>query len=269
MYCRAWLSPCSKTTLRHSRKKPLSSTCTGDPCLYKPKALLLQFLLYKNGAMGTEKLQLSWNTRAICSAAGTSAGSSWSAPFSPLICWCPAQFFAQPSMGTGVGIVSANTTPFRPWELQIDTRGFSSFPVIFSRAGKHACIHDHVFAKRTCSRTENLQGCWAAYLWGVRGWRTKQRALKLGCSPPGGAEERLSWSPGMVHTGALHPPPPDLRATPGNLILKTEALQSSQQEVQESPYPVSVHFAKGTDCILLPPLTSQGAFLLLVICNIF
>lgn len=34
------------------QEKPLSSTCNGDLCLHKLKALLLQFLLYKNGAMG-------------------------------------------------------------------------------------------------------------------------------------------------------------------------------------------------------------------------
>lgn len=37
------------------QKKPLSSTGNGDLCLSKLKALLLQFLLYKNGAMGIEK----------------------------------------------------------------------------------------------------------------------------------------------------------------------------------------------------------------------
>lgn len=40
------------------QKKTLSSTCKGDLCLYKLKALLLKFPLYKNGVMGMEKLQL-------------------------------------------------------------------------------------------------------------------------------------------------------------------------------------------------------------------
>lgn len=72
------------------QEKPLSSTCNGDLCLHKLKALLLQFLLYKNGAMGMAKLQLGWNTRAIYSEEGTLAGPSWRASFSPLIFWCPA-----------------------------------------------------------------------------------------------------------------------------------------------------------------------------------
>ena len=156
MHCRTLVSLCSKTTLRATaEKKPLSSTSNGDLCVYIFKALLLKFLIFRNGSMGMENLQLGQNTKAIHLAARAVARSSRRAPFSPLLPPCPAQVSAQPSTGTGMGTVSANMTPVRPWKLHINTRWFSSCPVIFSCAGKHAHIHKSVFTERTCSVTQN------------------------------------------------------------------------------------------------------------------
>lgn len=109
------------------QKKTLSSTCNGDLCLYKLKALLLKFPLYKNGVMGMEKLQLGWSTRAICSAAGTLAGSSWAGGLLSPHWSLDAQLSFLPSPLLGQCL----PTPFRPWKLQINTRRFGSFPAIF------------------------------------------------------------------------------------------------------------------------------------------
>lgn len=161
-----------------------------------------------------KKLQLGWNTRAIFSGAGTLGGSSWRAPFSPLISWCSAQFFAQPSTRTGIVMVSTNTTPFRPWKLQINTRRFSSFPDIFSCAGKHAHIHESIFTKRTCSITQNKKS--ARFLRGLiwlslRGQRMDDKATctEVGLEPtercwgeaelvPGNGTHRCSASPCLL-----------------------------------------------------------------------
>lgn len=48
--------------------------CNGDLYVYNLKALLLKFLIFRNGAMGMETLQLGQNMRAICLAARTAAG---------------------------------------------------------------------------------------------------------------------------------------------------------------------------------------------------
>lgn len=102
---------------------------------------------------------------------------------------------------------------------------------------------------------------------------------EAGLSPRRGGEERLSTARPcgrythvfcIPHvTVRLLPHCPSLGGTPENVISDTNTSQGSQQERQESPRPVSVHFSKGTGHILLPPLTFQGAFLLLVICNAF
>lgn len=133
--------------------------CNGDLYVYNLKALLLKFLIFRNGAMGMETLQLGQNMRAICLAARAVAGSLRRASFSPLLPLCPAQVSAQPSMGTEMGTVSANKTPIRPWRLHINTRRFSSCPVIFSCAGKHARIPESIFTDRTCSVTQNKKIC--------------------------------------------------------------------------------------------------------------
>lgn len=110
---RTLISLCSKTTLRATAEKKtpnLSSTFNSNLCIYNLRALLLEFLIFRNGAMGVENLQLGWNMRAVCLAARAAAGSAQWAPFSPLLCLWPAQVSAQPSTGRGMGTVSANTT---------------------------------------------------------------------------------------------------------------------------------------------------------------
>lgn len=119
-------------------KKPLFFTRSGDLYLYSLKALLLKFLIFRNGAMGMENLQLGQNMRAICLSARAMADPITEGSFLPT-----AQVSAQPPMGTRIGTVSANTTPIKPWKSWINIKRFSSCPVIFSCAGKHARVRIH------------------------------------------------------------------------------------------------------------------------------
>lgn len=189
-YCAAKLH--SKAT---AEKKALSSTCNSDLSIYNLKALLFKFLIIRNGATGMENLQLGWNMRAFCSAARAVAGPLHWAPFSPMFHLCLAQVSAQPSTGSVMGTVSANA---RPWKLQINARRFSSCPVIFPYAGKHACMHESVFIERTCSVIQNKNicksHCWTALPQDAREWMMKKHALKMGCSLWRDAEERLSMA---------------------------------------------------------------------------